>query len=878
MSRGIRAPKLETGPNCEGCQYREWSQGFTPMRGYGRYMVVTEAPRTDAVVAGEPMAGGELRIFNSLRTKCTNLKSSEIAINPAVKCRPVQWMPCQHCGGAGCDKTTVQGKIEIECYKGKIPKISQYTHDYIDAQPDMGQVAECSKRYLYKELAEFGGDTILGMGQAPLQAISRQPLSVIKYNGTVFQPGKMEECTHCKNGYIQLLELKTCKDCRNGARKRLTCEACSGQGKVKQPGKKRKCTHCNGKGETSPYAADVSVSTVLAKHQLYLQTFAPLYLMKDRTKFPAAEAAFTRLESLHDEGDITEEADYLMFPAPSINIDWPKAVAIDIENDRGDPKDPSKKIKVVSVSPRAEESIVMQPTDSRFLDALKSDRIIGQNYMLHDAWWIYHKYGVLPKEIWDTRFGGHLLDPDTPNNLTTLSVQYAQPKMPGFWKSESNYKNKLATVCGLDTDATYRIYNGERLELLKTNQLPLMEEHVVPLCSTLLRMRIGGMKIDTDKMEGERKAYVQEVEEGRKMLPWENKKEYGDALRKWIYDDHKWPKFNEQDGERNTKAGTLERLRDEYLLPSGLKYEAEVINNVLSIREMSKLASTFLNYPASRVHPQLNPGGTGTFRLSCKEPNAQNIPGRTRHIFIPDAPDRLLTSMDMSQAEVVTFLWLAEQWDIYDKVIQGFDVHDLVTDLIFGSGAHKDKEKRTMAKVTTFAILFGETPETTSRRLGKPQSEIDEMRVAYFRQMKGVDRYVKEVLNFCKQRGYVINPAGYMRYIRLSNYDHKGHGVNQAINTPIQSTPAFFTRQAMIEFDKIKPAGSRLWMQVHDELIVEHAIDQTEAVKQCLKAALWAALDSSLLIGNPYSTSKERPRRLQYNVQFATANNWGEAK
>ena len=112
------------------------------------------------------------------------------------------------------------------------------------------------------------------------------------------------------------------------------------------------------------------------------------------------------------------------------------------------------------------------------------------------------------------------------------------------------------------------------------------------------------------------------------------------------------------------------------------------LENLGKTRDLSKLESSFLRYKLSGtdfVHPALNMGGsakgkhesgrgTATWRFSCSDPNAQQVPPKVRDIFIPDDEGWEMASIDLTQAEVVGFLWYAEEWKVLDLILrEGMD-------------------------------------------------------------------------------------------------------------------------------------------------------------------------------------------------------------
>ncbi|MGN1187022.1 MAG: DNA polymerase, partial [Lachnospiraceae bacterium] len=91
-----------------------------------------------------------------------------------------------------------------------------------------------------------------------------------------------------------------------------------------------------------------------------------------------------------------------------------------------------------------------------------------------------------------------------------------------------------------------------------------------------------------------------------------------------------------------------------------------------------------------------------------------------------------------------------------------------------------------------------------------------------------------------KKNGYSVTMFGRRRPVPellSSNFMQRQFGERVAMNAPIQGTAADIIKLAMIGvYRKLKEMNlkSRLILQVHDELLIETAVDEVETVKNIL--------------------------------------------
>jgi len=119
----------------------------------------------------------------------------------------------------------------------------------------------------------------------------------------------------------------------------------------------------------------------------------------------------------------------------------------------------------------------------------------------------------------------------------------------------------------------------------------------------------------------------------------------------------------------------------------------------------------------------------------------------------------------------------------------------------------------------------------------------------YFETYPDVKRFMDELVEQGKQKGYVTSLFGRIRPIpefASKNFMQRQFGERIAMNSPIQGTAADIIKIAMIRVHKKLKEGnykSRLILQIHDELLIETHKDEIDEVKQILETEMVHACD-----------------------------------
>ena len=283
-------------------------------------------------------------------------------------------------------------------------------------------------------------------------------------------------------------------------------------------------------------------------------------------------------------------------------------------------------------------------------------------------------------------------------------------------------------------------------------------------------------------------------------------------------------------GARSTDEEVLEKLAEDYPLPA----------KILEHRSLSKLKGTYTdklaqlaNPRTGRVHTHYAQAVAVTGRLSSNDPNLQNIPIRTpegrkvREAFVA-SPGHVIASADYSQIELRIMAHISQDPALLKAFHEGLDVHKATAAEVFGLTPDTvSSEQRRYAKVINFGLIYGMSAFGLAKALGIDNTAAKNYIERYFQRFAGVKRYMDETRAQAKAQGYVETVFGrrlYLPEINSPNGPRRGGAERAAINAPMQGTAADLIKLSMVKVQQVLDAqhkGTRLIMQVHDELVFE---------------------------------------------------------
>jgi DNA polymerase-1 len=415
-------------------------------------------------------------------------------------------------------------------------------------------------------------------------------------------------------------------------------------------------------------------------------------------------------------------------------------------------------------------------------------------------------------------------------------------------------------------------------ELDKTGVKSLHDEVERPLVRVLARMEVAGIRVD----RGELERIVTELTERAAELEAEVQRLAGRSfnvnstpqLRKVLYED-----LGLQPGKRtktgySTDAQTLNRLRGEH----------PVVDALLAYREVEKLRSTYGESllseigPDGRIHATFNQTVARTGRLSSDRPNLHNIPVRSdegkrfRRVFVPEAGS-LFVVADYDQVELRVIAHLSKDEGLLAAFAQGVDIHRATASRVFGVPPEEvTPEQRNRAKMVAYGLAYGMEAYGLAQRLGISTGEAQPILDAYFEAFPAVRELMERSIAEARANGYTRTELGRRRPLPDLNSPNRAirqAAERQATNAGIQGLAADLFKIALVNLDarlEAHPSGSRLVLQVHDEVIVESpapaAAEVALLVERVLveageRAGLSVPLEATCRVGDSWAGAKQ---------------------
>lgn len=676
---------------------------------------------------------------------------------------------------------------------------------------------------------------------------------------------------------------------------------------------------------------------------IYLPTYHPAYVLRDPRASAPFKADLRLFQRIIEEGGMPEEEglDITVVDSHAKVDEMIRAlrgdVSYDIETNSLYPWDvpgsgeETKKVVSIQFGTSKGQFVLLlnhpaspwtelqkQAILSRIDKTLKKRKVFLVTHNgKFDALWMLVHYGLRWFPHFDTMLAHFLLDENASHTLKVLPQVYL-----GAMPFDIDVETKR-TGDNLDAFLTYGAKDAYyTLELKKIFQKQLFEDTallrvfekiLMPCVHLFIEAEYHGVYIDTQRLD-EVEAYLREkIDEAEETLNRYVNRIAWDTQKKTFVNRVDLPEY-EQVGAPRARYHPINWSSSQQLaaflydhlglpiiektnrgVPSTsesvlLRTEHEIARALLDFRAAQKQLTSFVEgwrrfLVDGRLHPSFKLHGTVTGRLSCENPNLQQVPRDKKIRTLITAPGGwTLIEADLSQIEMRIAAELSGDRALLYAYQNGIDVHWLTAIREIGrSGALKDEVLRTVKHFTGKTMSYGDAIEELLRIGPKKceqagsllgidwkehrkkakainfgylygmwwkkfrmyardnygveitDEEAQASREAYFELYADLPEWHRRQKRRARMDGYVRSPSGRKRRLPAAMRNDRSPDAQaaerQAINSPVQSFANEINLMAAIQLRKeFGPDVLHIVGTVHDAILFEVRDDMVETV------------------------------------------------
>ena len=286
-----------------------------------------------------------------------------------------------------------------------------------------------------------------------------------------------------------------------------------------------------------------------------------------------------------------------------------------------------------------------------------------------------------------------------------------------------------------------------------------------------------------------------------------------------------------------------------------IKAEAESSNHpilplFLRYRGLSKMAGTygkgwlkFVHPETNRIHADWKQIGAESGRMSCREPNLQNLPREKmgyRACFVAP-PGRVLIKADYSQIELRLVAEMANDKEMIKAFNEGQDLHKLAGERIIGDLGNRDPSAvRAIGKVANFGLTYGMgairlASYAKNWGVSLTVEQATETRNAYFEAFPALRSW-----QYRQGKEQITRTLTGRRRVVGDKY-------TLALASPVQGSGADGLKLALAKLREIPgPEGAFPVLTIHDEIVIETPADKVDEAKTWLEKAMVEGMQECL--------------------------------
>jgi len=447
-------------------------------------------------------------------------------------------------------------------------------------------------------------------------------------------------------------------------------------------------------------------------------------------------------------------------------------------------------------------------------------------------------------DLLDTMFFAYVAG-DAPLNLKHLTTTYTNRPGPRSFGSFTDHAYLAEDV--LSTRALERYYNPE--DFVIPEAVKLLNRVV----GHFIRIRHEGVAINAHLLEELIPEFHAETEKARK----------------YLFDNYVTPEeinFNSPkqvvqfllaNGVPLTTRTASGALSASEPILQEFSTRFPIVRDLLNYRFHAKQATFLASYTEfiqydGKLHPRMKLHGTDTGRLSCSEPNLQQVPrvGKIKEIFTSRFDGGYFGLIDLDRAELVTAALMANDLK-FAEALMSEDVHTNVASTIYQKPEDQiTKGQRKSSKAITFGLLYGGTDSGLASRAGLSIALVAQVRRDFLNIFTGVAKLLDKLTKEAIDTHQVVSPFGRIRDLtKIIMKEGKDGAKRKATNTPIQGTASdimlWIVGRTSEEMQKLD-LKSTIIFGVHDSAMLDIHPNEVMSVYQCVNSAFKSLHESPL--------------------------------
>jgi DNA polymerase I len=480
----------------------------------------------------------------------------------------------------------------------------------------------------------------------------------------------------------------------------------------------------------------------------------------------------------------------------------------------------------------------------------------------------------------DTMLASRILNENEAHGLDDLCVTWLGVKN---WKKPMDARFEVWPIrtatqyAGMDALMTYKLYEFQKRHFASLPKLEsLFYDWEMPTARKAYHMERTGVCYDLAYHEAEMKPFIVGEQEKFRARIYEQtgpiNLESNPQLASALFETLGLPQIN----ENHVDLAVLSELKKEYPIAS----------DILEYRSYSTINKMFVNMLPQhvvngRIHCTFNTLGAKTGRMSCSEPNLQQLPKRIgpiiRRAIVP-SPGCVFVTMDYSQMELRLLAHFSNDKKLIQAFKDGVDIHTAVMCTMLGVSyeeyaANKDRPdlvaKRVLAKTVNFGVLYGMGYKKLAWKTGSSEDVAKEFIDKYFSTYPGIKKFIDGMKLQAYKEGYVETLLGRKRRLPDCHSLDKikaSLADREAVNSPIQGSVSDMMKMTGVKHDEIIIANSwpyELLLQIHDEFLFE-------------VPELWLSKNRDSLEQLQHTMANVFPLRVPIEVNVEILSRWGD--